>query len=140
LSKKPFIGSQSRVLIIVDDDTESKYNSYKTDEYKDRVVVSKLVDVQGDQFDYVIVDRSFTNRSKEYFESLRDFYTAISRAKIGSVIVNVPLKPTTANDTSKTGGASEVFGIKSIPTKDATFTVVDPESEKAKASNAAYRE
>lgn len=140
LSKRPFIGSQSRVLIIVDDDTESKYNSYKTDEYKDRVVVRKLVDVQGDQFDYVIVDRSFTNRSKEYFESLRDFYTAISRAKIGSVIVNVPLKPTTANDTSKTGGASEVFGIKSMPTKDATFTVVDPESEKAKASNAAYRE
>jgi hypothetical protein len=54
--------------------------------YKDQLPIIHINQVQGREFDYVIVDVDFTQMG--IFDKLRSFYTYTQRSRIGTVIVN----------------------------------------------------
>ena len=75
-----------QLAIVVDD--EAKANNYRNQlaSFGDSVIVIDSKKVQGREYDYVIVDKSF-NETNPY-DALTDFYTMMTRAKIGSAIVD----------------------------------------------------
>jgi hypothetical protein len=51
------------------------------------------VDIQGQEFDYVVIDKDFSIPNKEtsdfrLLDFLRDLYTMISRGRKGSIIID----------------------------------------------------
>lgn len=75
----------SEDIAIITDKPE-KYNTVKG------VKVVALNSVQGDEFDYVIIDKNFglddSNRSRGDYYKLKDLYTLSQRSRKGTVIVN----------------------------------------------------
>lgn len=68
----------SSVAIIAD--TPEKYNSVSG------VKCLSLDSVQGDEYDYIIIDKSFKNYDS--FHKLKDLYTLTQRSKKGTIILN----------------------------------------------------
>ena len=75
-----------QLAIVVDDET--KANNYRNQlaSFGDSVVVIDSKKVQGREYDYVIVDKPFNDTNP--YDALTDFYTMMTRAKIGSAIVD----------------------------------------------------
>ena len=116
LQMKSVSGDPSKVLILTD--TVSKYNTHVSN---DRVTIKSLKDAQGGEYDYVIIDIEFDESDVNYFESLRNFYTAISRSRMGSVIVK-------RNDKIP-------FGLSDNENNDAAIMLQDPNTAKGKTPN-----
>ena len=73
-----------KVLLITD-----KVDKYLALEEKG-VIVMNSNKAQGGEYDFVVIDKTFSKESN--FEALQDFYTSISRSRIGTVIVGEELK------------------------------------------------
>ena len=75
-----------KVALVVGDD--AKRNQYRNqfESQSEYVVVTDPENVQGREYDYVVVDKSF-DESNPYM-ALTDFYTMMTRARIGSAIVD----------------------------------------------------
>ena len=71
-------------------DSNEKMNKYKNEFSKDSDVIEfkNPKDVQGREFDFVFIDKSFNKKENSKFLNLTDFYTMASRAKIGGCIVD----------------------------------------------------
>ena len=67
-------------------DKPEKYNSFQG------VKVVSLNSVQGDEFDYVIIDKNFglddTGKSRGEYYKLKDLYTLTQRSRKGTIIIN----------------------------------------------------
>lgn len=124
LSKKGFKTPESKIIIIVDDSTKNKYNAWSSGANK-RIEIKTSDKVQGGECDYVIIDKSFDAS----YDSLKDFYTCISRPRMGAIIGFGKKDP------------RSVFNITvEDDNQDASFTVLDPNSDAAKKQNDDYRQ
>ena len=90
-----------KVALITDKTDGNSYNIFKKLEldpkYKDKIVILPPNMVQGSEFDYTVLDIDYDNysnkTSKEEFNSifintLKEFYTHVSRSKNGTFIVS----------------------------------------------------
>lgn len=76
--------SHKIAILVGDNDRKNKYDSvYGSNDDIEIIYANR---VQGREFDYVIVDKSF-NMDSIYF-AFKDFYTMLTRAKIGSAFVD----------------------------------------------------
>ena len=124
LAKKGVKESESRIVIIVDASTKNKYNAWSGRADK-RVTILESSEVQGGEYDYAIVDKSFDTS----YDSLKDFYTCISRSKMGTIIGFGKSDP------------RNIFNITvEDDNQDASFTILDPNSDAAKKQNNDYRQ
>lgn len=123
-SMKSLNGDPAKILILTD--SKTKYNTWQSDE---QITIGTVETQQGGEYDYVIVDCAFSSKPDVYLDFLRRFYTAISRSRMGSIIVE-----------NEGGNPKEAFGLTDKMTKDATFLLQKTDSEKAEANNKAYRE
>jgi hypothetical protein len=64
------------VVIVVEKD-KSVYNDL------DPSIIKTAEEIQGDEYDYVIIDKTFTND----YDQLKDIYTLTQRSKKGTLIV-----------------------------------------------------
>lgn len=111
------------VCIVTDE--PSKYSQY----VQDGIQVRKIEDVQGDEFDYIIVDSDF---SKDSLVQLKSFYTLSQRSKKGSVFNSFSLR-VFKNTVGESGKISmdesqkeksrkwKIDSLKKIPTKEIQF-------------------
>lgn len=86
-----------KVAIITD--SEGKANNYRNS-LTDAADVIEIVTpkaVQGREFDFVFVDKNYATGPGSKFNNLTDFYTMMTRAKIGAAIIDT-------NDTFRTLG------------------------------------
>lgn len=79
-----FDEGKKSVAIITDN--ESKYSGVSA-KYKNVTIISAN-NVQGGEFDYVIVDKSFADAKTKLYTKILDLNTMLSRAKQGIVIVD----------------------------------------------------
>lgn len=88
-----------RVAIITDD--ISKYESFR----KSNVEPIDVINIQGREFDYIIVDVDFTASKAGSYKKLKNLYTLSQRSRIGSIIVNkgLPIGITSKFDQSAAG-------------------------------------
>lgn len=79
--------SKKKHKIAIVADADNKANSYRNQLASDSDVVEIVSpeNVQGREFDFVIVDKNFD--SNKYL-ALTDFYTMVTRAKIGACVIN----------------------------------------------------
>lgn len=100
-------------ILVGDDSRKNKYDSIY--ENNDNVEVIHADKVQGREFDYVIIDKAFDTES--LYLSFKDFYTMLTRAKIGSVFVDDP------------GFISSTFGILFTPNESAAAPMMGGSAE-----------
>lgn len=71
-----------QIAIVVDNESRSKYDKYKDN---DMFKILTARDIQGKEFDYVLVD--IIQDDFKYL-ALKNFYTLMTRSKVGSVFVD----------------------------------------------------
>lgn len=80
-----YLKEGEKLAILVDDAGHAEYADVKT-KYGDKVEVLNSAQIQGGQFAYVIVDKTFNPDPKSKRTTFKDFYTAISRSTTGTII------------------------------------------------------
>ena len=83
-------------------------------------VVLPEVDIQGQEFDYVVIDKDFeipkSNKAVYTLEFLQDLYTMISRGRNGSIIID------SSGELTKTIGENRVENTKTKATDISEYT------------------
>ena len=71
-----------QIAIVVDKESRSKYDKYKDN---DMFKILTARDIQGKEFDYVLID---VLQDENNYLALKNFYTLMTRSKVGSVFVD----------------------------------------------------
>ena len=118
-----------KLAILVDDAGHSTYSDIKT-KYGDKVEVLNSAQIQGGQFKYVVVDKTFDSDPDNKRATLKDFYTAISRSTTGTIIG------------TKKSDIRKIFGnkIDAVERHDASALIVNPEDERYNKIAQKYRD
>lgn len=118
-----------KLAILVDNDGFAEYADIQS-KYSDKIELYNSEEIQGGQFKYVLIDKTFDSDPNNKRNTLKDFYTAISRSTTGTII-----------GTAKYD-IRELFGgkLNSIESPDAGAIVVNPEDPRYENIAAKYRE
>jgi len=98
-------GTEKTVAIITDD--VAKYENLKSTH--PNLTIVDAYRAQGGEFDYVIVDHDFSANEATLFDKIKDLNTVLSRAKVGSIIINNnSLSGITITNTARTASFANV--------------------------------
>ena len=124
-----YLKEGEKLAILVDDAGHAEYADVKA-KYGDKVEVLNSAQIQGGQFAYVIVDKTFNSDPKSKRTTFKDFYTAISRSTTGTIIG------------TKKSDIRKIFDDKigHIKRHDAAALIVNPADERYTRIAQRYRD
>lgn len=109
------IGKDASIAII-SEDLNSKY--LKDFEGYTNVIVINPMNVQGSEYDYVVIDLDLgfkkflqTKKNVDLFQSIKNLYTMISRSRYGSIITDTSLLALTRNKEDSTTGTYKILDL-----------------------------
>jgi flagellar biosynthesis GTPase FlhF len=124
-----YLKEGEKLAILVDDAGHAEYADVK-EKYGDKVEVLNSAQIQGGQFTYVIVDKTFDTNPDHKRSTFKDFYTAISRSTTGTIIG------------TKKSDIRKIFGEKigHVKRHDAAALIINPSDERYARIAQRYRD